>query len=85
MWPHTSKPIVQKQQIPPPKAPFSTYIFGVGLVEASSGNIYIGSPVSRIVEKVLVTVGQRVKKGLCSAAFRRPRSRGGSHDPPNRV
>lgn len=59
-----------KPSIPPteaisthPLAPFKSYISGVGIVEASSNNISIGVPVNRIVEKVLVHVGQEVKKG----------------------
>lgn len=48
---------------PPPAAPFKTYITGVGVVEPSSGNILIGTPVNRIVQKVLVTVGQKVTPG----------------------
>lgn len=43
--------------------PFKTFIFGVGIVEAKGGNINIGSSVSRIVEKIFVTVGAKVKKG----------------------
>lgn len=45
------------------QAPFKASVSGVGIVEPSSGNIYIGTPVSRIVQKVQVTVGQQVKKG----------------------
>lgn len=48
---------------PPPLAPFKSYISGVGIVEASSDNILIGTPLNRIVEKVLVKVGEKVKKG----------------------
>lgn len=46
-----------------PKSPFKSYISGVGIVEASSDNISIGTPLNRIVEKVLVKVGNEVKKG----------------------
>lgn len=46
-----------------PELPFRSYISAVGVVEAGSENIYIGSPVNRIVEKVEVTTGQKVKKG----------------------
>lgn len=44
-------------------SPFSSYISAVGIVEARSGNIYIGSPVDRVVEEVEVSVGQKVKAG----------------------
>lgn len=49
--------------VPHPKAPFQSYISAVGVVEASSDNISIGTPVNRIVEQVPVHVGQEVKKG----------------------
>lgn len=46
-----------------PRSPYTSSIFGVGIVESSSENIFIGTPIQRIVEKVLVKVGGRVKKG----------------------
>ena len=46
-----------------PRSPFKSYISAVGLVEASTDNIKIGTSVNRIVENVLVTVGNKVKKG----------------------
>ncbi len=46
-----------------PFSPYKSYITGVGIVEASSGNISIGSPVNRIVDKVEVKAGQKVKAG----------------------
>lgn len=52
-----------KQEISYSPPPFQSYISGVGVVEASSDNIFIGTPINRIVEKVLVNVGQEVKKG----------------------
>jgi len=53
-----------QQEVPShPIAPFKSYITGVGIVQASSENIFIGSPIIRIVEKVLVSVGMEVKKG----------------------
>lgn len=47
----------------PSKAPFSSYIAATGIVEASSGDISIGTPLNRIVEEVFVQVGDSVKKG----------------------
>lgn len=44
-------------------SPFPTYISGVGVAEPKSENILIGTPVNRVVEKVLVTPGKKVKKG----------------------
>lgn len=46
-----------------PVSPFKSYISGVGIVEAESDNIFIGSPVDRLVDKVMVQVGDKVKKG----------------------
>ena len=48
---------------PRKKLPFASYISAVGIVEAGSENIYIGSPMNRIIEKVDVSIGQKVKKG----------------------
>ena len=46
-----------------PSAPFASYIFGPGIVEASSENIAVGTPVSGIVTAVYVKWGDRVKSG----------------------
>jgi multidrug efflux pump subunit AcrA (membrane-fusion protein) len=48
---------------PPPVADFEATVAAVGLVEASSENISIGSPLAAVVEKVLVTAGEAVKAG----------------------
>jgi HlyD family secretion protein len=47
----------------PANAPFSSYIFGPGIVEASTENIAIGTPVSGIVTAIYVKWGDPVKKG----------------------
>ena len=44
-------------------APFTPYIFGPGIVEASTENIAVGTPVSGIVTAVYVKWGDRVKSG----------------------
>ncbi len=44
-------------------APFASYIFGPGIVEASTENIAVGTPVSGIVTAVYVKWGDRVKSG----------------------
>ena len=49
--------------LPPASAPFSSYVFGPGIVEASTENIAIGTPVSGIVTAVYVKWGDRVKSG----------------------
>lgn len=65
MW-ETNKPpeaVVQDRTTPHPLVPFKSYLSAVGVVEASSDNIAIGTPVNRIVDKVLVEAGAKVKKG----------------------
>src|SRR5713101_5138590 len=52
------QPVVQSAQ-----APFTSSIFGPGIVEASSENIAIGTPVSGIVTRIYVKWGDRVKAG----------------------
>jgi HlyD family secretion protein len=47
----------------PANAPFSSYIFGPGIVEASTENIAVGTPVSGIVTAIYVKWGDRVKRG----------------------
>jgi len=51
-------PVVQSAQ-----APFASSIFGAGIVEASSENIAIGTPVSGIVTAIYVKWGDRVRLG----------------------
>lgn len=43
--------------------PFSTYVEGSGITEASTGNIAIGAPVPGIVTRIDVTWGQHVEAG----------------------
>lgn len=56
-------PLTKEAPISPPLSPFPKYISGVGVVEPASGNIFIGVPVNRIVEKVAVKAGAKIKKG----------------------
>ncbi len=49
--------------IPAATAPFSSFIFGPGIVEASTENIAVGTPVSGIVTAIYVKWGDRVKSG----------------------
>ncbi len=48
---------------PPPVSDFRSTVAAVGLVEASSENIAIGTPLAGVVSKVFVSVGQSVKAG----------------------
>jgi HlyD family secretion protein len=47
----------------PASTPFPSYVFGPGIVEASTENIAIGTPVSGIVTAVYVKWGDRIKSG----------------------
>lgn len=48
---------------PPPVTPFAHAVAAEGLVESSSENISIGTPLSDVVTEVAAVVGQRVKAG----------------------
>ncbi len=49
--------------VEPPKAPFASYVAGTGIIEASSGNIAVGTPVPGIVTAIYVKWGDHVKAG----------------------
>jgi HlyD family secretion protein len=49
--------------ITPAQSPYPTFVAGAGIVEASTENIAIGTPVAGIVSEINVQVGSRVKKG----------------------
>jgi hypothetical protein len=60
MWEHMKPPPLPPRQLNPPAlSPFKSYISGVGIVEASTDNISIGTPVNRIVNKVLSLLEQK--------------------------
>lgn len=48
---------------PPPASPYAHAVAAEGLVEASSENISIGTPLADVVTEVPVVVGQKVKAG----------------------
>jgi multidrug efflux pump subunit AcrA (membrane-fusion protein) len=48
---------------PPPTTPYANTVAGAGLVEASSENIVVGTPLPGTVERVAVKAGERVAKG----------------------
>jgi HlyD family secretion protein len=54
-----AQPVAQRTS-----TPFSSYVFGPGIVEASTENISIGTPVSGIVTAIYVKWGDRVKSGV---------------------
>lgn len=63
LWKEIESPATKDPVITPPLAPFPSYISGVGIAEPSTQNISIGIPLNRVVEKVLVQVGSKVKEG----------------------
>jgi HlyD family secretion protein len=46
-----------------PRAPYASYIAGAGLIEASTGNIAVGTPISGIIVAVYVKSDDRVNPG----------------------
>lgn len=47
----------------PARSPFASFIAGAGIIEASSRNIAIGTPLPGVVKSVPVKVGDRVEAG----------------------
>src|SRR5829696_2174229 len=59
-----NKPIPASQPVAEPaQAPFAAYVAGAGLVEASTENIAVSTPVPGLVTAVFVKVGATVKAG----------------------
>jgi len=56
-------PSVKTQSILQYQPPFESYVAGSGIVEAATGNIDIGTPVSGIAMEIYVKVGDHVKVG----------------------
>lgn len=49
--------------VPPPRPTFASYVAGSGVIEASSGNIAVGTPVPGIVSTIFVKWGDHVNAG----------------------
>ncbi|MDD5277645.1 MAG: efflux RND transporter periplasmic adaptor subunit [Methylovulum sp.] len=61
----SNKPMpVAAAVVEPAFAPFPSYIAGSGIIEAKSQNIAVGTPLSGIVERITVKVGENVKAGV---------------------
>jgi HlyD family secretion protein len=54
----TAQPVAQSSQ-----APFASFIAGAGIIEASTENIAVGTPMAGIVTDIHVTVGSVVQEG----------------------
>lgn len=63
LWWEIQTPAIKEPIITPPRSPYKSYIFGVGVVEPSSEKILINAPINRMIEKINVQVGSKVKKG----------------------
>jgi len=48
---------------PPAISDFADTVAAVGLIEASTENIWVGTPLAGVVERVFVTAGQTVRRG----------------------
>ena len=57
--PISKRPLV----IQPSQSPYSSSIAGTGIIEATSGNIAIGTPVSGVIKAIDVKVGDYVNQG----------------------
>lgn len=62
--------VIDNQSAPPaasaaqaPQAPFAAYVAGAGIIESSTGNIAVGTPVAGIVTAIYVQWGEQVKTG----------------------
>ena len=53
-----SQPVAQ-----PARAPFESFVAGSGIIEASTENIAVGTPVSGLVMEIYVKWGDRVRAG----------------------
>ena len=63
---------VAQTGVQPASAPFASYIYGSGIVEASTENIAIGTPVSGVVSGRLCKVGGPNKDRKPPIQGRRP-------------
>lgn len=63
LWWEIQTPPVKEPILTPPRSPYKAYLFGVGIVEPNSENVSIGAPGNRIVEKIYVDVGSKIRKG----------------------
>ncbi|WOE69189.1 efflux RND transporter periplasmic adaptor subunit [Hydrogenimonas thermophila] len=54
---------VNTEPIPKWNIPFKSFVAGTGIVEPSTRNIFVGTPVSGVVEEVYVKAGNTIKKG----------------------
>lgn len=63
LWKDQTPPPIGKPTAEPAQAPFAAYISAAGLVESPTTNLAVTAPVTGIVQKVYVRLGQRVRAG----------------------
>lgn len=63
LWQEIDTPVTKNPITRPNIGPYKSQIAGVGIAEPSSENIYIGTPLNRIIAEIFVKVGEKVKKG----------------------
>jgi HlyD family secretion protein len=60
----SSKPIPAAPPVAQPsEAPYASFVAGAGIIEASTENIAVGTPIAGVVTEVYVTVGSAVQLG----------------------
>ena len=61
---NSNKPVpIAPALVEPASAPFQNFIAGAGIIEPKNENIAIGSPLARLVSKVVVKVGDKITAG----------------------
>ncbi|MFI3123370.1 MAG: efflux RND transporter periplasmic adaptor subunit [Methylococcales bacterium] len=61
---NSNKPVpIAPALVEPASAPFQNFIAGAGIIEPKNENIAIGSPLARLVSKVVVKVGDKISTG----------------------
>lgn len=63
LWQEIDSPVTKQPIARPVIGPYKSQIAGVGITEPSSNNIFIGTPLNRIISEVFVKVGEKVHKG----------------------
>ena len=65
LWQEIDSPVTKNPILPPNVGPYRSQISAIGVVEPSSDNILIGTPVNRIVEKFSLSPAKKCLKAKC--------------------
>lgn len=63
LWQEIDTPVTKTPITTPNISPYKSHISGVGIAEPSSENIFIGTPLNRLISEIFVKVGEKVEKG----------------------